>query len=122
MRDIIKKQLQSCSYADLSNYDPTTNTFLIPKYAKPCFVLGNMYLVQVSGALVNNLSSVTATNWNNGTAPSYPYLKIYVSKSLGKMIYVDSIGFDPQTRSDINVLWSGWLPTEELKIISAVMA
>ena len=122
MRDIIKKQLQSCSYADLSHYDPTTNTFLIPKYSKPAFVLGNMYLVQLSGALVNNTASVIATNWNNGTAPSYPYLKIYVSKSLGKMIYVDSIGFDPQTRSDINVLWSGWLPTEELKIISAVMA
>ena len=43
------------------------------------------------------------------------------SKSLGKMIYVDSLGFDPQTKSDINTLWSGWLPTEELIMISSVV-
>jgi hypothetical protein len=64
---------------------------------------------------------VVAVNYNNGTAPAYQYLKIFVSKSLGKMIYVDSLGFDPSTKQDINVLWSGWLPTEELKLISQVM-
>jgi hypothetical protein len=80
-----------------------------------------MYLVQVSGALVGNTHSVVATNYNNGTASMYPYLKIFVSKSLGKMIYVDSLGFDPQTKQDINVLWSGWLPTEELTMLSTIM-
>ena len=121
MREIIKQQLQNCSYANLSNYDPATQTFLIPKYQKPHFVLGNMYLVQLSGALVNNISSVIAANYNNGTAPMYPFLKIFVSKSLGKMIYVDSLGFDPQTKQDINVLWSGWLPVDELTLISQVV-
>lgn len=121
MREIIKQQLQNCSYANLSNYDPATQTFLIPKYQKPHFALGSMYLVQLSGALVNNVSSVIAANYNNGTAPMYPFLKIFVSKSLGKMIYVDSLGFDPQTKQDINVLWSGWLPTDELTLISQVV-
>ena len=121
MRDLIRKQLESCSYANLSNFDANTQTFKISKYSKPKYELGKMYLVQVSGALVNNTNSVIATNWNNGTAPSYTYLKIFVSKALGKMIYVDSLGFDPQTRNDINTLWSGWLPTEELTMISSVM-
>jgi hypothetical protein len=121
MRELIKQQLQNCSYANLSNYDPNTQTFLIPKYQKPHFALGNMYLVQLSGVLVNNTTSVLAANYNNGTAPMYPFLKIFVSKSLGKMIYVDSLGFDPQTRQDINVLWSGWLPVDELTLISQVV-
>lgn len=121
MRELIKRQLQNCNYANLNNYDPATGTFIIPKYTKPHYALGNMYLVQVSGAVVNNTSSVIAVNYNNGTAPAYPYLKIFVSKALGKLIYVDSLGFDPSTKQDINVLWSGWLPVEELKLISQVI-
>lgn len=121
MRDLIKQQLQKCSYANLNNFDPETRTFKIPRYVKPHYVLGNMYLVQVSGALVGNHNSVIATNYNNGTAPMYPYLKIFVSKTLGKMIYVDSLGFDPQTKQDINTMWSGWLPTEELTMLSTIM-
>ena len=121
MRELIRQQLQNCSYADLNHFDPATNTFIIPRYQKPHFALGNMYLVQLSGVLVNNTSSVIAANYNNGTAPSFSYLKIFVSKTLGKMIYVDSIGFDPATKQDVNVMWSGWLPTEELTLISQVV-
>ena len=121
MRDLIRKQLQNCSYANLSNFDAATQTFIIPKYQKPHFVLGNMYLVQLSSILVNNTTSVTAVNYNNGTAPSFQFLKVFVSKSLGKMIYVDSLGFDPATKQDINVLWSGWLPTEELTMLSTII-
>ena len=81
---------------------------------KPQYVAGKMYLVQLPLSIVNNTSSVVAANWNNGTAPQFQYLKVYVSKLLGKMVYVDSIGYDVNTRQDINSLWSGWLPTEEI--------
>ena len=121
MRDLIKQQLKNCSYANLNYFDPETNTFKIPKYVKPHFALGQMYLVQLSGILVNNTDSVIATNYNNSTAPRYPYLKIFVSKTLGKMIYVDSLAFDPQTKQDINEMWSGWLPVDELTMLSTIM-
>ena len=120
MRDIIKKQLEKCQFADLNNFDPNTNTFYIPKYSKPQYVVGKMYLIQLSKNLISNNNSVTATNWNNGTAPSFPYLKVYVSKQLGKMIYVDSIGYDMTAKQDINTLWSGWLPTEEIGQLAAL--
>jgi hypothetical protein len=120
MREIIKNQLLKCTYANLNNYDPATNTFYIPKYSKPQYVVGKMYLIQLPVSLINNITSVTATNWNNGTAPKFQYLKVYVSKLLGKMVYVDSIGYDVNTRQDINSLWSGWLPTEEITQISAL--
>ena len=114
MREIIRNQLLKCTYANLNNFNPETNTFYIPKYSKPQYVVGKMYLVQLPLELINNGSSVVAANWNNGTAPRFQYLKVYVSKLLGKMVYVDSIGYDPNTRQDINSLWSGWLPTEEI--------
>ena len=114
MREIIKNQLLKCTYANLNNFNPETNTFYIPKYSKPQYTIDKMYLIQLPLELVNNKASVLATNWNNGTAPSFQYLKAYVSKTLGKMIYVDSIGYDVNTRQDINTLWSGWLPTEEI--------
>lgn len=114
MREIIKKQLLKCTYANLNNFNPETNTFYIPKYSKPQYVVGKMYLVQLPLNLVNNTSSVVAANWNNGTAPQFQYLKVYAAKLLGKMLYVDSIGYDINTRQDINTLWSGWLPTEEI--------
>ena len=114
MREIIKKQLLKCTYANLNNFNPETNTFYIPKYSKPQYVVGKMYLVQLPLNLVNNASSVVAANWHNGTAPHFQYLKVYAAKLLGKMVYVDSIGYDINTRQDINTLWSGWLPTEEI--------
>ena len=120
MREIIRNQLLKCTYANLKNYNPETNTFYIPRYSKPQYIVGKMYLIQLPLHLVNNTGSVIATNWNSGTAPKFQYLKVYVSKLLGKMVYVDSIGYDINTRQDINLLWSGWLPTEEITQLSVM--
>lgn len=121
MRELIKQQLQSCSYASLTDFNSDTNTFTIPRYTKPHYELGKMYLVRLSGILINNTTSVVAVNYNRSTAPTCEYLKIFVSKTLGKMIYVDSLGFDMNTKQDVSSFWSGWLPVEELTLISNVI-
>jgi hypothetical protein len=36
------------------------------------------------------------------------------------MIYVDSIGFDFDTKQDLNLMWSGWLDSSQLTQISAL--
>ena len=118
MRDLIKQQLAKVNYADLSHFDETTGVFNIPKYSKPKFDIGKMYIIQVANELVDNNNSVIATNWNSGTSPKSPFLKIYVSKMVGKMIYVDSLVFDMNTKSDTSIIWSGWLPTEQITQIA----
>ena len=118
IRPIIKEQLDKCQFANLNNYDPATNTFLIPKYSKPTYDLNKCYLVRLPLNIVNTGDSVLAANWNNGSFPRAQYLKIYVSKTLGSMIYVDSIGFDFDAKQDLNLMWSGWLQTAELTQIS----
>jgi hypothetical protein len=70
--------------------------------------------------IINNPDSVLAINWNSGTYPKTPYLKIYISKIMGPMIYVDGIGFDFETKQDLSIMWSGWLNTEELTQITVL--
>ena len=111
---LAKEHLKTCAYADLSKYNEATGTFIIPKYSKPSYSIGKMYLVEVSPNIVNNTNSVVATNWNNGTAPKTAYLKIYVSNIVGKMIKVDSIAVDENTKQDLGFIWSGYLPINEL--------
>ena len=114
MRELIKKQLAQVAYADLSHFDETVGVFNIPKYSKPKFEVGKMYLVQVANELVDNTNNVLASNWNNGTAPKGAHLKIYINKMVGKMIYVDSLVFNMLTKADTTIMWSGWLPVEQL--------
>lgn len=120
IRPIIKEQLEKCLFADLNNYDPKTNTFLIRKYCKPTYELNHCYLIRLPNSIVNNSDSVLAVNWNAGAFPRTQYLKIYISKAMGPMIYVDSIGFDFETKQDLSLMWSGWLNTSELVQISAL--
>ena len=111
IRPIIKEQLEKCQFANLNNYDPNTNTFIIKKYSQPTYDLNKCYLIRVPANIVNNADSVLAVNWNNGSYPKTQYLKIYISKTLGSMVYVDSIGFDFDIKQDLNIMWSGWLNT-----------
>jgi hypothetical protein len=120
MREYVKQQLAKCAYANLNHYDEATNTFIIPKYTKPKYDLGKMYLIQIPAIMVNNPTSVLACNWNNSTSPKSSYLKIYVSKTAGKMIYVDSIGYDMENRQDLSIMWSGWLPIDEITQIATL--
>ena len=120
IRPIIKEQLEKCQFANLNNYDPTTNTFLIPKYSQPTYDINKCYLVKLPLNIVGTADSVLATNWNNGTFPKTQYLKVFVSKQLGSMIYVDSISYDFENRHDLNLMWSGWLDMSSLTQIAAL--
>ena len=120
IRPIIKEQLDKCQFADLNNYDPCTNTFYIRKYCKPTYEINHCYLVRLPLTIVDTPDSVLAVNWNNGSCPKAQYLKIYISKVMGTMIYVDSVGFDFDAKQDLNLMWSGWLDTQTLTQIAAL--
>lgn len=117
MRDAIKQQLEQCNFANLASFDATTNTFHIPKYSKPQYKIGDYYLIKVPGIYVDNKTTTLAINWNRGTAPKFAYLKAYVSKTMGTMVYVDTLAYDYENKQDLTAMWSGWLPMEELEQI-----
>lgn len=114
IRQLIQSQLENCQFADLNNYDHRTNTFFVKKYSKPTYELNHCYLVKLPINIINKNDSVLAVNWNSGNSPNTQYLKIYISKIMGTMIYVDSVGFDFETKQDLNSMWSGWLDSSQL--------
>ena len=116
----VELQLKQVIYADLSNYDEAAKVFNIPKYSKPKYDIGKMYVIKIPTYILNNPNSVIATNWNNGTCPKSEYLKIYVSKMIGKMLYVDSVGYDVSQQKDTSCTWSGFLPVEEITQIKVL--
>lgn len=59
---IVKEQLKRVVFANLSNYDEATNTYYIKKYSKPCYKVGEGYLIQIPKYLINNPTSVVAVN------------------------------------------------------------
>ena len=118
LRPLIREQLEKCQFANLNNYDPETDTFIIKKYSKPVYELNHCYLIKIPTTIINNPDSILASNWNNGTYPSTAFLKIYISKVLGNMIYVDSIGFDFETKQDLSLMWSGWLDCSQITQIA----
>ena len=67
------EQLKKCEFADLSDYNQETRTYHIPKYNKPIYIIGKCYIIKVHNEVINNITSVTATNWNHCTAPTNQY-------------------------------------------------
>lgn len=116
MIDIIKKQLEKVEYADLSNFNPETNTYVIKKRVDIKLEVDSCYLIQVKPSAYNNF--VVISNWNNGNMPMYEYLKVDISKLMGKMVKVVGVAHDYQNHQDLASFWSGWLSTDDLEVIA----
>lgn len=120
MNELIKKQFEKVEVADLSNFNEN-GEFIIPRYERDRFEEDKCYLIELDRTLtINNPNSLIQSNWNNNTYPLYQYLKVDVSKVMGKMIKVNSVAFDYATNQDIAYYWTGWLPIDLIKIISVL--
>ena len=47
-------------------------------------------------------------------------MKCEVEQIMGKMIKVNTVGYDYQNQLDTNDLWSGWLPEKAIKILEVL--
>lgn len=114
MNNIIEKQLQLIE-ADLSNFNAEENTFIIPRKRDIKIEEDTCYLVHCKPTLFIN--ETLKVNWNSGSLPSEDYLIVFVNKIMGKMIKVDSVGYDAINKKDTAYHWSGWLTLADLDII-----
>lgn len=120
MTEYIKQQLEKCIFADLTNFDASTNTYHIKKYSKPRYDVGKCYLVKISKELINNKMIPLSANWNNGRAPQNEYYKIYVNQMAGKMLKVDALAFDMTTKQDLQEMFSGYFPIDYLEQLAEI--
>ena len=119
MNKTIQEQLDKVKIADLSQFNEETNTYFIPKFTYVKVENDRCYLICLDDVLlVENPNSILMTNWKNRTTPKCKYMKVEVVKNLGKMILVNGIGYDNNTKEDLNYSWYGWLPVQNIKVIS----
>lgn len=115
MNKIIESQLSKVREADLSNFDPETNTYKIPRKREIKVEEDGCYLVKCKPTLFTNI--VLKTNWNNNSVPKVDYLKIDVSRKMSDKIKVVGLGYDFINDKTLDYFWSGWLTLGDIEVI-----
>ena len=124
MNKVVEEQLKKVKVAQLPSYDETTLRIKIPKVSSIInsdLNEGQCYLIQVEDYIVKPFDGFSLhDNWNNGIAPKHKFLKVEVVKTMGKMIKVNSVGYDFMNKVDTMDLWEGWLPRKAIKILEVL--
>ena len=115
MNKVIKDQLEKVNYADLTNYDEKTNTYIIPKKLEIKVEEDSCYLIYIKPSAAAN--SAVNTNWNQGNAPMYSHMKVDVSKRMGKMIKITGLQHDIGTGQDLPNFWNGWICLDDVEVL-----
>lgn len=124
MNRVVEEQLKKVQVAQLPPYDETTMRLIIPKaegIIKTDLILNKCYLIQLEDYIVNPYDGFTLhDNWNKGIPPKHRFLKVEILQLMGKMIRVNSVGYDFINKCDIPDSWEGWLPRKGIKIIEVL--
>lgn len=118
MNIITRKELSKVKLADLSNFDESALVYSIPKYTEFHYEQNKCYLIKLNNSITNpSQDSTLASNYNNGKIPEYSYYYVDVLKVVGKLIKVSGIAYDVVNNKNINSIWEGWLPVNEIQVI-----
>lgn len=115
MNKLIEEQLKKVIFADLSNFNPDTNTYIIRKKEEIKINVDECYLIRFTDNFFNNATVIT--NWNSGNVPKFKSCKADIAKTMGKMIKVNCIGYDEDTDEDLSLFWSGWIYLPDVEVI-----
>lgn len=121
MNELIKEQLSKVKIVHIPYYDDNTTHIYLPKLSPDngCIVyVDRYYLIELDDYLISPPENFTLhINWNNGIKPKCKFMKCQVLKDLGRMIKITGIGYNNDTKQDIDELWEGWLPKEAIQVI-----
>lgn len=118
LNKIIQQQLAKVQ-VDLSNHNEDGTEYIIKQVKEIRLAVDKYYIIMLDDVLLYNAEdSILTINWNHGNVPKSKYLKVEVNKVMGNMILATGIGYDYENNEDLNVLWSGWLPIPQIKVIS----
>lgn len=118
---LVKEQLEKLAEKKLCQFDDDTyvidikkNTTITGEQLKE----NECYIITVEDYILHPPEGFTLhTNWNNNIIPKHSAMKIDVCKVMGKMVKVNSIGYDLKNQVDTNDVWVGWLPQKSITVI-----
>ena len=121
MNPLIKTQLNKIRTVRLPEFDDNTTHLNIPMRTNSDPIVveqDKCYIIQVEDYILNPPDGFTLhTNWNGNKIPKHKFMKVDVTKIMGKMIKVNSIGYDMFNGTNINDMWEGWLPEKSNTVI-----
>lgn len=121
MNPLIKEQLKKINRVKVPSFDENTQTITLLKsdiQSTDSLQEDRCYLISVEDYILNPPEGFTLhSNWNNNIVPKHKFMKIDVSKIMGKMVKVNSVGYDMKHQVDSADVWSGWLPRKSITII-----
>ena len=113
--DLIKQQLSSVQFADLSNYDRQNNIYHIPHTNQIKLKINHSYLIKIKESIINN--DIHKVNYNEGKVPDIGRYVIDVISILNKIIKVNAVKYDEEKEKETNVWWSGYISLNDIEII-----
>ena len=121
MNPLIKAQLEKVRTVKLPIFDDDTTEMIISKGSKSDELFleqDKCYLISVEDYILHPPEGFTLhTNWNNGRIPTHKFMKVDVSKIMGKMVKVNALGYDMKSQTDTTDMWDGWLPLKSITIL-----
>lgn len=125
MNQVVIDQLKKVKVADLPQWNEDDLKLIIPKkvggYKRTDFVEGCTYIIELEKYLVEPFDGFTLhDNWNKGIPPKHRCLYVVIKQIMGKMIQIDSVGYDYKQKAIINDNWTGWLPRKGIKILEVI--
>jgi len=118
MNKLIGEELKKVQFADLSNYNQETNSYVIPQRKDIKVEIDKCYLVELKPSFFHKEDLYK--NWGNTNQPHSKYLKIDVSKIVQKMIKVVAIEYDNEKKLDLSSFWNGWLNLQDINVLKAL--
>lgn len=119
MNKIIKDQLNKVQFADLSNFDEKTNTYIIPKKTDIKIEKYKTYIIELLDKCFDKEALINI-NWNRGKVPTSKYYKAEILNIVGRNVQINGLAYDLETKSDLNTFWTGYLELKNIKIIETL--
>lgn len=123
MSKLLLEQLAKVRGVDLPYFDEQTEELLIKRKNETplSLAIGKAYLLEVENYIINPPNGFNLhANWNKGIAPRDKYLYSLIVQDIGKMIRIESYGYDINRNCILMNSWSGWLPKKSVKVIKEV--
>lgn len=118
MNPLILEQLKKCRVARIPEFDENTTFLEIPQVITASYEPGQRYIIELDDYLLK--SCTIHTNWNNNILPTSKYYKCEYIKTIGKMIKIVGVEYNPETEESSNLTWEGWLPSNNIKILKTL--
>ena len=119
--NLVSKQLQEADWVSSAKYDIDSNSYFLEKRLDVTIEKNKVYVIEVDDSILTKGGDpVLEANWNNGFVPAAKYFTADVLNIVGKMVYIFGRGYNPETDSDIDIWWQGYLPKNKIKVIKSL--